>query len=319
MSDIQFDRGYVNAQEAAAGRFGGGGSSAPAEGDFGFDDFLDIINPLQHIPIVSTLYREITGDEISAPARMFGGTLFGGPSGFVSAMFNTVFDEVAGRDLGSSVMALFRGDDAADPQIAQPAEGALTGAALTEDQAKALAAVPLITASGSPLAPTALSSAAPQAAPQREATAPQATTADASANQPGDSGAPPTAPQPGDAGGLLTGQDALNALFHDLRGTGTVVPGQEPPTAPPRRASPTRRDDAAPAEHQQSQQTAAPATDPASNPLILAAQAPDAALADKMLSALDKYRAMNQRQRNSTPEDAAAGSNLPPFRPPPPL
>ena len=31
---------------------------------FTFFDFLDVINPLQHIPVVSTLYRSLTGDEI---------------------------------------------------------------------------------------------------------------------------------------------------------------------------------------------------------------------------------------------------------------
>jgi hypothetical protein len=42
------------------------------EDGFGFDDFLDIINPLQHLPPISLVYRELTGDEISAmapPAR----------------------------------------------------------------------------------------------------------------------------------------------------------------------------------------------------------------------------------------------------------
>ena len=41
-------------------------------------DFIDIINPLQHIPIVGTLYRNITHDEIKAPSRILGGGLFGG-------------------------------------------------------------------------------------------------------------------------------------------------------------------------------------------------------------------------------------------------
>ncbi len=36
------------------------------EGFFGsdglkFDDFLDLINPLQHLPIISTFYRAVTG------------------------------------------------------------------------------------------------------------------------------------------------------------------------------------------------------------------------------------------------------------------
>ena len=44
-----------------------------------FGDIIDVINPLQHIPVVSTIYWELTGDKISPAARMAGGALFGGP------------------------------------------------------------------------------------------------------------------------------------------------------------------------------------------------------------------------------------------------
>lgn len=47
------------------------GATADA-GEF-FSTLLDIINPLQHIPLVSKLYREWTGDEINSTARMVGG------------------------------------------------------------------------------------------------------------------------------------------------------------------------------------------------------------------------------------------------------
>ena len=30
---------------------------------FSFGDILDLINPLQHIPIVGTIYRAVTGDD----------------------------------------------------------------------------------------------------------------------------------------------------------------------------------------------------------------------------------------------------------------
>ena len=46
------------------------GNDAPS-----FQDLLDTINPLQQIPIISTLYREISGDTLSTGARMAGGTL----------------------------------------------------------------------------------------------------------------------------------------------------------------------------------------------------------------------------------------------------
>ena len=46
-----------------------------------FGDALDLVNPLQHLPLVSTLYRKITGDVISPAMELAGGALFGGPIG----------------------------------------------------------------------------------------------------------------------------------------------------------------------------------------------------------------------------------------------
>ena len=41
-----------------------------------FSDLIDVINPLQHIPVVGTIYREMTNDSLAAGPRMLGGTLF---------------------------------------------------------------------------------------------------------------------------------------------------------------------------------------------------------------------------------------------------
>jgi len=54
--------------------------------EFSFNDLLDLVNPLQHIPIVSNLYRSATGDQIGAVARIFGGAVLGGPIGAVSEL-----------------------------------------------------------------------------------------------------------------------------------------------------------------------------------------------------------------------------------------
>lgn len=78
---------------------------------FGFFDFLDIINPLQHIPILSGLYRKLTGDEISPGARLVGGTLFGGPIGFAAALANVVVEETSGEDIGGHLFAAVGGGD----------------------------------------------------------------------------------------------------------------------------------------------------------------------------------------------------------------
>ena len=46
-----------------------------------FGDVLDLVNPLQHLPVVSTVYRKLTGDVITPAMDIAGGALFGGPIG----------------------------------------------------------------------------------------------------------------------------------------------------------------------------------------------------------------------------------------------
>jgi len=77
------------------------------EDGFGFDDFLDIINPLQHLPIISSLYREFTGDTISAGSRMIGGGVFGGGIGLAVSAVNAAIQSETGDDIGGHVLALF--------------------------------------------------------------------------------------------------------------------------------------------------------------------------------------------------------------------
>ena len=76
-----------------------------------FYDILDVVNPLQHIPIISSLYRQATGDEISPFARMAGGFLFGGPVGFATSIANAVIEDATGKDIGETVIAMITGDD----------------------------------------------------------------------------------------------------------------------------------------------------------------------------------------------------------------
>ncbi len=85
---------------------------------FTFLDFLDIVNPLQHIPVISTLYREMTGDQIDPGSRIAGGTLFGGPIGAIVATANVTLNETTGKDMGDHIMAFLSGEgESADPAI----------------------------------------------------------------------------------------------------------------------------------------------------------------------------------------------------------
>jgi hypothetical protein len=95
----------------------------------GFGDLLEAINPLQHIPIVSTIYREVTGATIEPAARMIGGLVFGGPIGLASALVNAFVEDSSGKDIGGHVASLVRpaGSDpnAPPPPPAGPSEGTL--------------------------------------------------------------------------------------------------------------------------------------------------------------------------------------------------
>jgi hypothetical protein len=84
--------------------------AAPAgHSGFSFHDFLSIINPLQHIPVIGTLYRAITGDKIGVPEKIAGDALFGGLWGAVSSVADAAFQAVTGKDFGDTVLALFTG------------------------------------------------------------------------------------------------------------------------------------------------------------------------------------------------------------------
>lgn len=90
-----------------------------AEGSFW--DFVDIINPLQHIPIISTVYRAVTGDSISAPARVLGGLLFGGPAGMLAGTAGAVM-AATNLDPASRLLANITQEDSASLQASAPTD-----------------------------------------------------------------------------------------------------------------------------------------------------------------------------------------------------
>jgi hypothetical protein len=106
-------------------------TNKPKDDDgFSFGDFLDIINPLQHIPVVSTIYRKLTGDTIKPFERLAGDTLYGGLWGAVSSVANLAFEQVTGKDFGDMALAMVLGDDKKDTAVAaaSPAQQVATAA-----------------------------------------------------------------------------------------------------------------------------------------------------------------------------------------------
>jgi hypothetical protein len=100
--------------------------SASDTGGFSFHDLLNIVNPLQHLPVISTIYRAITGDTIKPFDKIAGDTLYGGVIGFVSSLADTIFEKITGKDFGDTVLSLFTGSHDSKPTaVAQASEPAI--------------------------------------------------------------------------------------------------------------------------------------------------------------------------------------------------
>lgn len=84
---------------------------------FGFWDFIDMINPLQHLPVVNIAYRAITGDEIKPISQIIGGAVFGGPVGAASGLVNAVIKEETGEDAVGNALSLIRPNRDENSQI----------------------------------------------------------------------------------------------------------------------------------------------------------------------------------------------------------
>jgi hypothetical protein len=98
---------------------------------FGFRDLIDIVNPLQHLPIIGSIYRWMTGDRPGEAAQMAGDALYGGPIGIGVSLLSASLQDEQGHDLGERVIAYMFGPDAKATAVAaaQPAGAASPGAA----------------------------------------------------------------------------------------------------------------------------------------------------------------------------------------------
>ncbi|MEJ0027545.1 MAG: hypothetical protein WDN01_16085 [Rhizomicrobium sp.] len=130
----------------AAGPAPAAATASGDEGGFSFDDLLDIVNPLQHLPVVGTLYRAITGDRIKTFPKIAGDALYGGFLGFAGSLADSMFEKVTGKNFGDTVLAAV--EDAFSPSDAAP-----TGLAR--------AAAPPVDTTATPVASTAPALPAP--------------------------------------------------------------------------------------------------------------------------------------------------------------
>lgn len=99
-----------------------------------FSDVLDILNPLQHIPIINTIYQHLTGDNEGAVADVAGGTLWTGPIGLVTSLIDLAVKSDTGKSVSDNILSWlgFEDDDqpvkAAQAEQVQQQEAAVTSA-----------------------------------------------------------------------------------------------------------------------------------------------------------------------------------------------
>ncbi|WP_448192177.1 hypothetical protein [Azospirillum sp. sgz301742] len=144
--------------------------------DMSFGDFLDMINPLQHIPVVGTIYRAVTGDTIKPAAQVIGDIAYGGPIGGITSIFSAIIAQANGRSMEDAMLAgMGLGGEQptvavaeAKPTAAAPSpQPAPVAPAPTVTQVAALAAAPApAPLAGPTAAPTPASASGSAAAPQ---------------------------------------------------------------------------------------------------------------------------------------------------------
>lgn len=86
--------------------------------DASFGDFLNMFNPLNMIPGVSTLNAAATGQKTPALSSLIGGAIFGGPIGVVMAGMGMMFEGATGKGMLGSVADAVTGKTEAPQQLA---------------------------------------------------------------------------------------------------------------------------------------------------------------------------------------------------------
>ena len=76
-----------------------------------FHHLWDVVNPLQHLPVIGTIYRAITGEHLDPVEKIAGDTLYGGLWGAVSSIADVAFESITGKSFEDTALALFKSDD----------------------------------------------------------------------------------------------------------------------------------------------------------------------------------------------------------------
>ncbi|MBV8059910.1 MAG: hypothetical protein JO253_00100 [Alphaproteobacteria bacterium] len=93
-------------------------SEVQTDENFTFSDLLDTLNPLEHIPVISSAYRAIAGEDIHPAARVAGDILYGGVGGVASGVLalagstgDSLMESQTGHDATGHIVLAMLGDD----------------------------------------------------------------------------------------------------------------------------------------------------------------------------------------------------------------
>jgi len=85
-------------------------SSVKQDDEGFFGHLLDVVNPLQHLPIIGTIYRAVTGDKMGPVEKIAGDTLYGGMWGAISSIADVAFEAITGKSFEDTALSLFKSD-----------------------------------------------------------------------------------------------------------------------------------------------------------------------------------------------------------------
>src|SRR5438552_558874 len=75
-----------------------------------FHHLWEVVNPLQHLPVIGTIYRAITGEHLGPVEKIAGDTLYGGLWGAVASIADVAFEGLTGKSFEDTALALFKSD-----------------------------------------------------------------------------------------------------------------------------------------------------------------------------------------------------------------
>ena len=243
---------------------------------FGFRDLIDIVNPLQHLPIIGSIYRWATGDRPGDASRIAGDALYGGPIGVAFGLVGAAMEDSSGHDLGERVLSAMFDSDKKTTAVASatpPAGGAASSR-------PSVAAPPNSVAPAGTPGTAQASAAAPPAVPDH---APMPLFGGIAHMPPG-ARSQPQQPQPGQSDDAARDFLAHKAsLQREVSGApGAAVLTRPIPLVTPAGALPPARPSGAPA------------------PVAATVASPPIDVSQKMLDALDKYMKM-EKERKTAP------------------